>query len=108
MPEVMKSSLPGALQIDVRMKPAYRNNPMAFLLLLAVAIGFLVFGNAADRVISGLLLWYLSTLLIPLWCESLCRRFGTPIGMAVSLIPVWLPLMILVAMMLSQQHNGNR
>ena len=66
------------------------------MLLLAVgAVAAMIFGGVAGLWAGLLVLWYLSTMLIPaVFGNALTRRFGGTWGTILAFAPLWLPLML--------------
>jgi len=72
-----------------------KSDPRAMLILAILAIALMIFGGSQGLIGGCLLLWYLSTVIVPgLWAESLCRRFGSKWGMIIALAPLWLPIVV--------------
>jgi hypothetical protein len=68
------------------------------MLLLAVGtVAGMIFGGTNGLWIGLLVLWYLSTMFVPVLCgDALTRWFGDPWGTILALAPLWLPVVLAV------------
>jgi hypothetical protein len=70
-----------------------RTDPRAMFILTIASIAYMIFGGVKGLIIGSLLLWFLITILVPIfWGESLCRRFGSKWGMIIAYAPLWVPI----------------
>ena len=71
------------------------------LVLVILAVALMIFGGRQGLIGGCLLLWYLSTVIVPgIWGESLCRRFGSTWGMIIAFAPLWLPVVVALSVRL--------
>jgi hypothetical protein len=78
-----------------------RSDPRIMIILFIIAVGLMIFGDKMGLIGGFLLLWYISTILIPaLWKETLCRHFGSTWGTIIAFAPLWLPILLALSAML--------
>ena len=67
----------------------------AMVLLAVLAVAAMIFGGVEGLGIGLIMLWFLSTIVIPaLFGDALTRRFGETWGMIFAFAPLWLPLLL--------------